>query len=129
MICPSCNKFASYDEPEVEVNASDISDDGSITVDGRMVLRSACCGDELKEWNFTLEADCDHDTKDGKHELEIDCDDVEASDYYDNPGRPMRYRRHVYIAGAVAKVTCSCGFSTDIELHDENQATGFDELT
>lgn len=128
MKCPDCNKFASYDEPEVEINSADM-DGNNVTVEGTMMLRSACCNSDLKSWDFTLEAEVEHDTDKGEHELSVECDDATGSDYYDNPGRPMRYRRHIYTVEATANIKCSCGFTTDITLKDENHASGFDELT
>ena len=127
MKCPDCNKFASYDEPEVEVNNSDIAD-GNVTVEGTMTLRSACCNSDLKQWDFTMEGEVEHDTSKGEHEMEVECDDATGGDYYDSPGRPMRYRRHIYTVEATAMVECSCGFTTDITLKDENHASSFDEL-
>lgn len=128
MKCPDCNKFASYDEPEALVENCDIAD-GNVTVEGTMTLRSACCNSDLKQWGFTMEGEVEHDTSNGEHEMEVECDDATASDYYDNPGSPMRYRRHIYTVDATAMVKCSCGFTTDVTLHDENAASAFDELT
>lgn len=131
MKCPDCNKFASYDEPEAEINSSEISD-GEVSVEGTVTLRSACCNYDLKEWNFTLTLSVDTKHKHPKgsvRELEVECDEVNASDYYDSPGRPMRYRRHIYVVEADAKVKCSCGFEVGVQLRDEQGASGFDELT
>jgi hypothetical protein len=116
MKCPDCNKFASYDEPEVEVNNSDIAD-GNVTVEGTMTLRSACCNSDLKQWDFTMEGEVEHDTSKGEHEMEVECDDATGS-----------YRRHIYTVEATAMVKCSCGFTTDLTLKDENHASSFDEL-
>jgi hypothetical protein len=54
MLCPSCNKFASYDtgnEPEVEV---EVSDDGEVSGSVTIALHSQCCGDELKGASFDV---------------------------------------------------------------------------
>jgi hypothetical protein len=128
--CPDCGKMASYDEPEVEMDNTEVDSDGNVTVEGRMTLRSACCNSDLKEWAFCLEGQVEHVHEEGKEAPDFGADDVEvtASDYYDNPGRPMRYRRHIYAAETTVNVTCVCGFKTEVELKDENQASGFDEL-
>jgi hypothetical protein len=130
MICPSCNKFAGYDEPEAEVNDCSISSDGTISIEVRVLLKSACCSEELKEWNPILESEIDAEDHQGEgHKLEAECSDCECGDYYDNPGRPSRYRRHIYTVDASPKITCSCGkLEATVDIHEEERASGFDEL-
>lgn len=132
MKCPGCNKMASYEDPEVEDSQTEVEEGGNVQVTGRVILRSACCSEELKEWQFELEGSVNHKHAEGEDEpeFEVDCDDAEVSDYYSGkPGTPARYQKHMYKVTASPKVTCSCGgFEETLELEDEQQASGFDEL-
>lgn len=57
--CPSCNKFASLELQEVDSPETEEldADGGTITVEVRVVRTSACCGDEMKEYNAELDGD------------------------------------------------------------------------
>jgi hypothetical protein len=57
--CPSCNKFASLELQEVDGPESEELDteSGIITVEVKVVVASACCGDEMKEYNAELDSD------------------------------------------------------------------------
>jgi DNA-directed RNA polymerase subunit RPC12/RpoP len=49
--CSNCNKFVSYDEPQVEV-INDSFEDGEYMVEVRIALPCAECGDEMAEANL-----------------------------------------------------------------------------
>ncbi len=62
MRCPDCSKMVSYGEPEMEVESEDVdSSDGCVTATVRMVLPCGECGTELKDNEFELSADVDHE--------------------------------------------------------------------
>ena len=54
MRCPDCNKFVSYDEPEVEVNSINVNGE-AVTASVRVALNCADCSTGLKE--AEIEAD------------------------------------------------------------------------
>lgn len=60
--CPGCNLFCSYDDPQVEINGEDVADN-EVQLSVRIVLVSACCGDEVKdaeiETTIPIEHQCD----------------------------------------------------------------------
>lgn len=57
-LCPSCNKFAGLEMQDPEVNDVSIYGDADgVSVEVRIVRNSSCCGDEMKEYTFTTEAD------------------------------------------------------------------------
>lgn len=57
--CPSCNKFPSLEPGDVEVNDLEINEDGTVTGSVRIALTSACCGDEMREYTFSVEHQVD----------------------------------------------------------------------
>jgi hypothetical protein len=62
--CPGCNKLAGYDGVEVEVQGTEVGEDGLVAVEIRLVAQSRCCGEEIKEYNETGEynlADSGHE--------------------------------------------------------------------
>lgn len=142
--CNSCNKMASVDEQDPEVNSLDIDDDGHVTAEVRIVNASACCGDEMTEANFSMEADLDeefvakHDAHSPGHNYSIEEDGSERTNPPDakaKPGTPSRYTRTYYGAVVHATVTCSCksgkeeDYTISLDLEDSVQASGMDSLS
>jgi len=108
----------------------EVSEDGTVTGEVRVVVKSECCGEELKE--AALEVDSNVDVGEhGKHSLSISADDPDLIDEYDNPGRPMRYRKHWYGASISYTVTCDdCKVEVGTgEWSDKTPASSMDELT
>lgn len=149
MRCSNCNKFVSYDDPEVEVQDSsvdsDASDgtkiiDGGVNVSTRLVLKCVECSTELKEATFELEMPFRHDCskpvdeREEGAEFQIDVDDPEATDReetIDKNGRSIspRYRKHFYGVNVHVDVTCPfCNLKFDVDGNDEIQASSMDEL-
>jgi hypothetical protein len=55
--CPGCQKFASLELGDAEVESEEVQEDGTYTAEIRVVRTSACCGEEMKEARFTIEGD------------------------------------------------------------------------
>jgi hypothetical protein len=150
MICPSCNKFAANcidsSEPEIDL---DVDESGNVTGTCRIVVTSECCGDELKEANFDIYEDFDGDPEElakhqGEgHELEVEVDTSEVTERTQThtertlkdgtvkrtPIKSSRFMRRFYGFEATATIKCSCGgFSEDVKMADEIQASAMDEL-
>jgi len=133
--CPSCNKFASIEqgEPELNIDLEEADENkGRVTGDVRLVLNSACCGDEIAESTQDVEAEFDHpiSSDDGKHEVTIESESADATDRFDGKeGTPMRFRRHYYGADITVDLKCRCGWTGQVTMKAEEVASGFDDLT
>lgn len=140
MRCPDCNKFVSFDEPEIEssndaeVNDCEQDDGGQVTGSIRIVLKCADCGNELKDAELDYEATFEHTCKKRKKkqepEFEVDGEpDFTSTDRYDGkPGTPMRYRRHYYGAEISGIVVCKhCGEKIEFSATVEDRASSFNE--
>lgn len=128
MKCPGCSKFAPQ-EAQVEVDHAEISSDGHIQVDVRIVLVSECCQAEMKEATLTVEADLSPDAV-AAHAAPGCLLDVEAeaepSERFEGKGRGIR---HFYGADVTVAASCGCGKNdfTPIELHDDIQSSHMDD--
>jgi len=138
--CPDCNKFASLDTQEPEVEGLEIEDnaDGHATVMAtvRMVRACADCGTELKETSFDVEAEVTgipeahaglnrpEDGDDG-HELEVEDVSIEAT-----ATGGGRYAKNMIGFALEFKVTCpKCeGFEVTGQVEDSLQASAWDEM-
>lgn len=75
--CYNCNTFCSLEEGEPEViDWNFCEDDGTLTGEVRLARLSECCGDELKEAFFSVDAsfecdDCGDDVEEPRFE-EVD---------------------------------------------------------
>ena len=139
MRCLSCNKFVSYDEPEVEVQSGNVSGE---TVNGtvRIVLKCAECGEELKDveldYDLLIEHECkkckDGETPEFEIESEVEGEPNEhfqQNDRHGNPIKLARYRKHFYGADLTGTVKCSkCGEKITVEGDVSEQASGLNEL-
>lgn len=143
MRCPDCNKFASFDtdtEPEIEANVDPTI--GTVTVEARIVNTCAECGTELKEATFNMESD---DLAEEVEEHKATCADMKLSvknesfsrtdrrQTHTPKGKPItnpRYAKQFYGVEGKVEVECDeCGHTfSDVELSDEVQASGMDEL-
>lgn len=128
--CPSCNKFAALsadNEPEVEMDDPTYDKEtNTVNVTGnvRIVITAECCGDELKETTFDVDAaielpkertcECD--------EFEADADDAQITE-------ELKKGKKFYGAELVLRVNCKCGQLTVTEpWTDSTPSSYMDEL-
>ena len=132
MRCGNCNRFVSFDEPEVEI-AGEVAAKGILTADVRIVLKCVDCGTELKEASLFMEEEyclpcsCEHTVD----EVEIVAEPSERYETKDKKGKPIkntRYQKHFYGADIIAEVKCTCGETVNVIHSLEEQASSFDEL-
>lgn len=146
--CGDCNKFVGVDaDAEPEVNDIDVSDDGVVSAEVRIVNACSECGTEMHEYTFNndnedvAEAVREHREKchdEGESgDLSVEEDDSERVERTEGRGRGMKrfYGYHLNFT-----VTCNCGKTTDAdsavvdgefsvsgELGDDIQASYMDE--
>ena len=58
--CPSCNKLAGLDEPELEDSGVEV-DGTTATITATVIRNSACCGDEIKRAELEGQVEIEHD--------------------------------------------------------------------
>jgi hypothetical protein len=145
MRCTGCNKFASNDQQDPEVNNLEIDADGNVSAEVRIVNACAECGTELTEYTFNTEAEplpdvarhievCHDD--DNPAELEVEEDSSERDERTEGRGRGTKT---FYGYKLSYTVTCSCGktadadgqvvdgeFRSEGELSEDVQASGMD---
>ena len=81
MQCPSCNKLCGFEITDPELDSLD-AENGTVTGSVRLVLTTACCGDEAKENTFDIELDLTDNLLDalkvaGVAEPDLELDGVE----------------------------------------------------
>lgn len=142
MRCPDCSKMVSFDEPQATVESEEVSDDGQVNIEVRLVLPCAECGQELKETTFSFEHDLEHTCdpvkaleNPDKSGFELQVDDPETTEDFkpkvDAKGKPIptRYQKHFYGVTVTGTATCNkCGEEIPFTLEDEIQSSGMDEL-
>lgn len=121
MRCPSCNKFAGLEMQDPEVEGVDIDADGNITAEVRIVRNSACCGEGMKEYTFSMETSFDDNEpvsahKGEGHELSAEEDGV---DMIEEGGG--RYAKSYYGASLTVRVTCTCGKLGELDKDGKGQ--------
>lgn len=143
--CPGCNKFASLDTQDPEVQSVDIDQNGTISGEVRIVRTSSCCGQEMKEANFEFEIEPTseiadhidvHDQEGTKYALSVEEDGIEQTERMspgiDKKGKPIPYRfRKTYIGfAATFMVNCDCdkAFTTSVQYDEDMAASEFEEL-
>ncbi len=132
--CSSCNLLCSVELAEPETD--DLSLDGdTITGSIRLLLESACCGEEVADSEEDVEISIDHDCPEnanGKKELDFELTECSAAatDRFDGDAKAkMRYRRHFYGADITATIHCNhCGGDEEVSGMVECQASGFEAL-
>lgn len=136
MRCPDCNKFVSYDEADPEVNDLEISDDGTVTAEVRIVNTCGGCGQDLKEATLDFSEEVDVSAHSGEgHDLSVEessCERTQRSGYFKKGvfvPAGGRYAKTFYGASLSYTVTCSCseGFKIEGVLEDDVQASGMDD--
>jgi len=103
MKCPSCSKFASLEMQDPEVNNLSLEGDGvdrEISFEVRIVRNSECCGDEMKEYTFSDNADPSDEISDKIAEIlskdpeaEFDVEEDSVSQVEEGGGR---YKKSYY---------------------------------
>jgi len=143
MRCPTCNKFVSYDEPEIEIDEGTINEGNeenkfTATASVRIVLKCAECGEELKEANEDVEIEFEHECKKSDFDFEdLELNEitgegfsrVETKDQHGKPIKHARYMKTYYGAELTLEASCGlCGESLSGSEKVECQASAFDEL-
>lgn len=151
MRCPDCNKYVGFDELQVEVQdenleVQDVGDgevDVYVSCSVRAMLPCIDCGTELKETTFELEGNFQHKCSDIDKEMKVKQKAVanaemeqfeyefnaEPFDYFSPPNAKPRYQKHIYGVDVTMKAVCQiCGEEITVEMKDELQSSGFDEL-
>ena len=128
MRCPGCNKFAAYDEPQVELDSEDL-DGQTVKAEVRIVLQSECCGEELAELNEPVEIEFEHDCAEPDKAL---AEGIEPYEITASEGTAIdRMEKKTRIFGAELSFTVKCNrCGEDIAVHYEieSPANGFDSL-
>lgn len=134
MRCPDCNKFVSYDEPEVEATVDDVVStvDGEVTVSVSVDIALNCaeCGTELKR--ASLSGDCEVKFPDDLKPCSDEdghmweCDEVDAEGSSRSEGKG--WAKTFYGASLTGEVKCPhCDQTGEVTGTVEEQASAFDE--
>jgi len=150
MRCPSCSKFVSFGEPDVEVESSEVGDDDTVTAEVRVTLPCAECGEELKERFFTVDGQIDHLcefplviaklTKEaGGDPAKVGTDEVDTAvadrefDILEATAEPLDRMqgksKRFYGATVTWEVVCgACDTPITVTADDEEEAAAFDSV-
>jgi len=138
--CPGCNKLAGLEtdeDPDVEISL----DGTTVSANMRLVRRSTCCSEDMKEASFEPEEEIDpaefegHVDEDGEaldgHELDVEEHGIEVTERSEGKGRGLKT---FYGVKVDYEIHCSCQKPGDKALYtgslsDECQASHMDELT
>lgn len=124
-----------YDEPEVEIVSTDISQNLA-TVGARVVLKCAECDNELKDAEIqaenTIDHGCDGDEIFEWEDAPSDAEGTNRLEIRDRHGKPiksMRYMKTFYGFTCSGSVKCTkCKEVIELDFEGEEQASGFNEL-
>lgn len=144
MRCPGCNKFASLNFEEPQVDSLEVSDDGTVSMVVNLSRTSECCGEEMKTASLEAEVDLSaeleghidsgEEAEEGKegeerveHELEVE--EISVEQVEKGGGR---YAKSFFGASVSFEVRCSCQPKDAKPLHegtleDEIAASSMDE--
>ena len=140
--CPGCNKLASLETQEPELENSGLSG-GTITAEFHVVRQSACCGEDMKEYTFELEQDVTDQLEahlkskehlkanEGQEDSVDDVDwELEITDEENTESGGNRYRKNML--GVTANFTVKCltcsGEAASGGLSDAVAASDFEEM-
>lgn len=155
-LCSSTGKFASYDDPEADVEQEEING-STLQAIVRCVRNCADCGEEMADYTYELEADvacptcgteCTGKVDDTPHPdgtgvydepeeivFELQSVDVEMDEHMqttDHKGRPIKSYRHqkrMFVCNLTAQVKCGCcGEEFEVTASDETNAGSFEVL-
>lgn len=124
--CPGCQKFASLELGDAEVDSEEVQEDGAYTAEIRVVRTSACCGEEMKEARFTIEGDVAEELADhirAKHPdlagaedadlglgITVEAEPTEDVRRVDRKGKPITNPRYMAtLIGVSGTVVIGCG--------------------
>lgn len=120
MRCPECNKFATMEMQDPEVDGEEYSSSG-ITASVRIVRTCADCSTELKEATFDVEKDVDFCSDDDEHEVTLT---YEAQPLEEGGGR---YQKAFFGATITFHLQCTCGRQIEVPWSDKIAAGSMDE--
>jgi hypothetical protein len=146
-VCPGCNKFAGLELQEPELTDISIDpDSGEISLEVRVYLNSSCCGEEMKEFNFSDETSVQgvdehieaHKAAGTEYTLDVDAE-LETTERMQTEAINRRTKKATKIKNpryaktyrgysAAITVECSCGKTFEGDYTNEEQASAFDEL-
>jgi hypothetical protein len=138
-LCPSCHKFCSLENADPDVNDLSVSDDGtSVTAEVRAVRTSACCGDEIKEFNFSLEDDRSTEIEEHQakfHEGQDQTYEIEEDSASMDEGGGSRYAKNMITLTLHYVIKCQGEHADkaeaivgEFDITDAAAASEFDEL-
>lgn len=155
--CTSTNQFASYDEPEAEIQSEDVSGDQYVA-EVHVARNCAECGEEMASYDFTLEADLEcpacgtdcgghygterdlplgvlpsdklpegHEGYDTANEIEFSLESSEAPTVDESGGG--RYKKNIFTVCIEATILCECcGETFEVNPSDSAAASEFEVL-
>jgi len=149
--CSQCNLLCGVEQAEPEgADELEVHDGGpgtgeaQVTGDIRLVLTSACCGDEIAEAQAEVDetvvvehkvgcpfaarevADDEDSPEEATYSIEVS---GEATDWSEGTSKSARYNKTFYGADISGTVTCDeCDGHGSIEVRVGEQASYFDEL-
>ena len=138
MRCPGCNKFASLNSEEPQVDSLEIDSEGTVTCEVTLSRTSECCGEEMKTASLEMSADVSEHLEghiatgeEGFNEDDHDLDVEEVSVESTEKGGG-RYKKSFFGATVTYAVTCSCQAKDASPLYegtleDEVAASAMDE--
>jgi hypothetical protein len=128
--------FSSMECGDPEVSDPEVSSDGSITCDVRIVRVCSDCSSEVKEANFSLEGTVEIPAEHAEHSLSAEASNSEMTERIVNKDRHgkviknYRYMKSMY--GIEVDVTVRCDDCDVVigsaHLQDEIQASRMEEL-
>lgn len=141
--CSSVAKFASLDEPQVEIDDEHI-EEMTATFETRITRPCSECGDESAVYETTLETEFSHECQ--EHEVAEDEDEEETptfeilesegscDEYMQThtakgkpikPGASDRYRKRLFSVAVVAQLQCErCDMKFEIEANESDIPAG-----
>jgi len=123
--CENCQKFATLETQEPEIDGYEVNEDGVVTVSARLVRSCEDCSTEMKEANFDLEGTVDDLCECKGRELTVE--EAESPEIIEEGGG--RYAKSYYGVKCVAQVTCTkCEKKWTVEMSDKTPASDMDEL-
>lgn len=140
--CDSCQKFASLEEGDPELEGEVEVTDDTVSADVRLTRNCADCGDELLETTFSLEehpailgTTCEPTDElagdDKHHTWEAGEFEPMVTDRYDDKGGKIKAKRFmkrmIGVEGTVTLTCTKCQTTTDVTLKAETSASSFDD--
>lgn len=148
MRCPDCNKFVSYDEPQIEISSVD-SDGTCVRSIVTVQLNCQDCGTTLKDSEIESEMEIDHECNpdtakshqkdhpfsEGDDQFEIENEGnaqgetrTETKDRHGKEIKSSRYMKTFYGFTLDTDVKCNkCGEIFTVTTSGEEQASSFNE--